>query len=386
MNNKKPLLLCLLLIAFVSCSKKELGIEAVISSNDLEQMRSLRNTLKEQQQQLSDDLKQLDEAIKKLDTAAILPLVSVLKVEDTLFQHYIEIQGNIDTRQNIVIHAETPGMLLKVLVNEGQKVIKNQLLAVVEDGGLSQQISQLEVQVGLAKTTFERQQNLWNQNIGSEIQFLQAKNNYEAQQKALEALKKQYLRTQIKAPFSGILDQVITNQGSIVSAGTPVFRLVNLEDMYVEAEVPETYLNALTQNNSLTAFIPMLNKKLETKIRMASNRINPTNRTFRIEAALPNEDRSIKPNLTAKLSINDYTNPKAILIPMNLISENAIGEQYVYKVENRNNEYIAIKTVVKTGLAQQGMIEITEGLSAGDSIISEGARNVENKQAIKILP
>ncbi|MDT8347073.1 MAG: efflux RND transporter periplasmic adaptor subunit [Flavobacteriaceae bacterium] len=386
MNFNTPFFLSMLLLMLVSCGTKEPRIEDVITSNDLQQMRSLRDGLKEQQQQLNEELKQLDEAIKKLDTAANLPLVSVLKVEDTLFEHFIEIQGNIDTKQNIVIHAETPGMLLKVLVKEGQEVRKNQRLAIVEDGGLSQQISQLEVQVSLAKTTYERQQNLWNQNIGSEIQFLQAKNNYEAQQKALEALKKQYDRTQIKAPFSGIIDHVITNQGSVVAPGTPIFRLVNLQEMYVEAEVPETYLSALTKNNSLSVFIPMLNKSTESTIRMASNRINPVNRTFRIEAALPNDDLSIKPNLTAKLSINDYTNPKAILVPMNLISENAIGEQYVYKVQQKNDELIAIKTVVKTGLTQQGMIEITEGLFAGDSIISEGARNVENNQAIKIIP
>ena len=200
-------------------------------------------------------------------------------------------------------------------------------------------------------------------------------------------LKKQLDKSTIRAPFSGIIDEVIKNQGNVVSPGpgSAIFRIVNLSNMYIEADVPETYITNITRGKDVEIQFPVLGKTIETKVRQTGNFINPSNRTFKVEIGVPNQDRSIKPNLTAKLKINDYTSPKAILIPQSIISENAEGKQYVYVVKNiKNNIGTAMQTVVKTGKTQGDIIEILEGISVGDQLIEAGARTVKDGQEVKI--
>jgi RND family efflux transporter MFP subunit len=266
-------------------------------------------------------------------------------------------------------------------------VSKGQLLATIDDGGLSQQLAQLEVQETLAKTTFERQQNLWNQKIGSEIQYLQAKTNYEAQKNAVSQLQSQLAKTNIRAPFSGVIDEVITEQGTVVGAGqTPVIRLVNLDDMYIESDIPESFITNVTIGKEVQVYFPILGDTIYSKVRQVGSYINPSNRAFKIEVAVSNNNGHVKPNLTAKLMINDYTNEKAILIPQSIISENAEGQQYVYVTEIKdNNEAVAKRCIVETGRTQNDMVEIIDGLKDNDILVNEGARNVKDGQTVKIL-
>ncbi|WP_459212707.1 efflux RND transporter periplasmic adaptor subunit [Aquimarina rhabdastrellae] len=372
----------------VSCGdNKAPSVEAVIESNNLNAIRSKRTEIVAQQQEIANQIKELDLAISKLDTLKKLPLVTTIVAKDSLFNHYLELQGNVDTKQNIVIVAEAPGIINRVYVKEGQRVSKGQLLASIDDGGLSQNLAQLEVQAELAKTTYDRQKRLWDQKIGSEIQYLQAKTTYEAQQNAIGQLKKQIAKTQITAPFSGVLDDVISEQGSIVSPGASVFRIVNLNNMYIQADVPESYISNVTKGKAVEVFLPILGKTIQSKVRQAGNYIHPSNRTFTVEIAVPNEKSLVKPNLTAKIKINDYTNPKAILIPQSIISENAEGVQYVYVTTGKdaNKEATAKRAFVKTGKTQGDLIEILEGINNGDAIILEGARSVKDGQKVKIL-
>ena len=246
----------------------------------------------------------------------------------------------------------------------------------------------MNVQLSLAKTTFERQKRLWQQKIGSEIEFLQAKATYEGQQNALNQMQHQLDKTSIRAPFSGVIDDIITEEGTVVGAGlSPVFRLVNLEKMYIEAEVPEGYLSNVTSGKIVEIFFPVLNEKLITKVDQVSNFINPENRTFKININIPNQNKNIKPNLTAKIKVNDYSNKEAVLIPQSIISENSLGEQYIFLAKDINleNEAIAKKTIIKTGKTQGDFVEILEGLSSNDVIVNEGARNVKDGQDVKIL-
>lgn len=240
----------------------------------------------------------------------------------------------------------------------------------------------------LAKTTFERQERLWNQKIGSEIQYLQAKSSYEGQQKAVNQLKSQLGKTAVKAPFSGVIDDVITDQGSVVSPGvSQLMRIVNLDDMYIKTDVPETYISNITKNKEVQVEFPVLGKSITSKVRQAGNYINPANRTFKVEIAVPNSDKDIKPNLTAKLKINDYTNEKAILIPLSIISEDADGQQYIYIVDevNADNEATAKRVIIETGKPQGDEIEVLKGLSNNAQIIQEGARTVKDGQVVKII-
>jgi len=253
---------------------------------------------------------------------------------------------------------------------------------------LSQQLAQLKIQAELAKTTFERQQRLWDQKIGSEMQYLQAKSNYEAQDQAIAQLEQQVAKTIIRAPFSGTIDDVFTEQGSVVMPGqSELMRIVNLDRMYIVTDVPEKYIANITRDKKVEVEFPILGKKIDSKVRQVGDFINPNNRTFKVEISIPNKDRSIKPNLTAKVKINDYSNETALLIPQGIISENASGEQYIYIIKEKieNNEAKAEKTVIETGLTQGDFIEVTNGLQPGDEIIMEGARSVNDGQKVKII-
>jgi RND family efflux transporter MFP subunit len=278
--------------------------------------------------------------------------------------------------------------LTHVYVTEGQQVSKGQILAKIDDSGLGQQLAQVKVQENLAKTTYERQKRLWEQNIGSEIQYLQAETNYKAQQSAVKQLEAQLSKTNVVAPFSGVIDDVISEQGSVVVPGqSPILRIVNLNDMYVEAEVPENYLPDVVPGKQVEAFFPVLNKTVTTKVRQVGSYINPNNRSFKIEVGIPNKNNDVKPNLTTRLKINDYTNDKAILIPQNVISENGNGDQYVYVVNDIDdlNRAIAKQVIITTGKTQGDFIEVLSGINAGDQIINEGARSVQNEQQIEIM-
>ena len=240
-----------------------------------------------------------------------------------------------------------------MLVKEGQQVVKGQVLATIEDGGMTAQLAQLTANAQLAETTYARQKRLWDQKIGSEMQFLQAQTAYTTQKSAVNQLKSQLEKATLIAPFSGIIDAVFQEKGTVIvpGQGVPVFRIVNLSKMYIETEVPETYLVSITKNKAVQVNFPILGTSLQSKVRQVGNYINPNNRSFKIEIDVPNLEGNIKPNLTARLKINDYTNTNAILIPQSIISENAKGEQFVYILKNKkkNNEATAERLVIATG-------------------------------------
>lgn len=387
---KHKFILLILTIALASCEgeKKKNSLESILESNNLEAIRQKRAELVNDQEAIHSKIKQLDAKIAKLDSTKNIPLITTFKASHEEFNHMLELQGNVTTKNLIVITPEYNGILTNVYVKEGQKVSKGQVLAKIDDGGLGQQLAQLQIQADLAKTTFERQQRLWDQKIGSEIQYLQAKSTYESQNEAINQLKQQLAKTIVRAPFSGTIDDVITEQGNVVGAGqTPLMRIVNLDDMYIETEVPERYVSDVIMGKKVIVEFPILGKTIETYIRQASDFINPANRTFKVEIGIPNSEKSIKPNLTARLKINDYTSEKALLVPQSIISENAEGEQYVYVVKDKNSdgEGVATRVIIKTGKTQSDIIEILEGIEDGAEIVKEGARSVKDGQTVKVL-
>lgn len=369
-------------------NKEEKSFEKALESNDLTKIRQKRTELVSQQENINSKIKELDTKISKLDTVKKIPLVTTIQAIEENFEHQLELQGNITTQQVLTIYPEYSGILTEVYVNEGDQVKKGQLLAKIDDGGLGSQLAQLKIQEELAKTTYERQKRLWDQNIGSEITFLQAESNYKAQQKAVSQLQQQIGKTQIRAPFTGTIDDVITEQGNVVSPGqSPLIRIVNLDNMYIETNVPERYIESVTKGKKTEVFIPVLNKTIETKIKQVANYVDPSNRTFKVEIDVPNKEKNIKPNLTAKVRINDYSSEKAILIPQSIISENANGEQYVYVVKNANDKNIgnANRTIIETGKIQGDVVEVTKGLQKDDLIINEGARSVKDGQSVEMI-
>lgn len=380
----------LLTISFItfSCGKKdEQSVEEIIKRGDLTEIKQKKTELGQQQSELTAKIDQLDEAINQLDKTRRLDLVTTHVIQDTLFKHFAEVQGDVATDENIIIYPEFSGVLTDIRINEGQNVRKGQTLAIIDDGGLSSELAQLETRVALAKTTFERQERLWEQNIGSEMQYLEAKSNYEAIQRSLEQLKSRLAKTVVTAPFSGVIDEVITDEGQVVNPGqSPLFRLISLENMYVDAAVPENYLNMIEKGTQVKIKIGSINREYEGEVRQVGSYINPNNRTFGVQVALPNEDGLIKPNQIATIRLNDYTAENAVVIPENAVQKNALGESIVYVLEKdpEDEKGIARKKVVETGYVYQNKIEITKGLHPGEILIVEGSKNLREGQEVII--
>ena len=385
---KKTILLTVFSIVMLSCGgDKKNSTETVIASGNLEQMRLKRSEIVKSADELSKELKKIDEAIGAIDENHKQTLITTTTAQESVFKHYLELQAQVQTKDNLIVNAQMGGILEQLSVKEGQRVSKGQVIGRVDDGGLSQQLAQLEIQASLAKTTFERQKNLWDQKIGSEIQFLQAKSASEAQTKAIQQLKKQMAKTAIIAPFSGVVDEIISEKGSVLAPGSPVLRIINLGNMYLEADVPEKYLSSIKRGTEVVVDFPMLNEKIDTKISLVNNNINPANRSFKIQVQVPNKSGLIKPNLSSKLNINDYSNKSVIAVPLSIVSENAEGEQYLYIAEKSGAKNLtkAKKVIVKTGKSQGDLVEILEGVVEGDLIIKEGARSVKDGQVVSII-
>jgi len=387
---KNIILIISLAISLASCQNTtNKSVESLINGGDIEAIKTKKLEISEQQKQLRSEIKMLDSAINALDKNAKTLLVTTVEAKPQAFKHYLDLQGDVKTRQNVLIYPEMAGTLYKIYVEEGQRVGKGQVLAKIDDGGMASQLDQLRAQAALAKTTFERQKRLWDQNIGSEIQYLQAQTNYKALENSVKQTESQLGKSVIRAPFSGIVDNVIQDQGTVVSpgSGVAVFRIVNLSDMHIEVNVPESYLQGVTPGKEVKVYFPVLRDSVVTEVRQTGNFINPANRSFRIEIPVENNNGNIKPNLTARVSINDYSNDKAFLIPQSVISENSAGEQYIYTAVNTDeqNNAKAKKQIILTGKTSGDLVEVLDGIEEGDLVINEGARNVREGQTVRII-
>ena len=379
---KKIILITLIIGLVMACSSSEKpDTKSLIDQQDVAGLRARQAELVSQNNTIKAELNRVMEAIDKFDKTKKKSLVTVLPVEKTSFEHKVVLQGVVKTDQNLVLNAEFMGAVKAIHVKEGQEVKKGDLLVSIDDGGLAQSAALQKVQLDLAKTIFERQERLWKQNIGSEIEYLQAKTAYQSQQKSYEQLQQQLSKATLYAPFSGRVDDIITEVGQLVSPGVhPLLRLVNLSSMYVEVDVPERYFPNIKKGTIAEVEVPVLNHTYNSNVIHKGTHISTGNRTFKITIAA---DKTVEltPNLISTVRLVDYQNPNAIVIPLEVISENFSGEQYVYVV-NENNK--AEKRFVKTGLVEGDNIEVLEGLRISDRLIDEGARLVKENENVQI--
>jgi|TARA_X000000950_G_scaffold145804_1_gene180192 RND family efflux transporter MFP subunit len=385
---KKSVYLLGLILALVSCAQEtaEVSNSTAIENSNLEELNAQKTSYTQQIEELTTKLETVNTAIAALGGSEKRALITAFATETSLFEHNIEVQANIKTRQNVLMYPEFTGRLIKLYVSEGQSVKKGALLAVIDDAGIQDQLEQMKLQLELAKTTFERTQRLWEQQIGSEMMFLEAQTRYKAAQKQVDQMRQQLAKTKIYAPFNGIIDEIPARLGSnLVPGMTPILRIVNLKSMYAEADVPETYLTNIIKGSKATVTIPVVNQIQTTAIQQTGNFITPSNRTFRVEAALENPDNLIKPNLNARLSVVDYTNPEAIMVPLRVIRENASGSTYVFVLTQPepDNGYTTEKRIVELGKSKQELIEVLTGLSQGDLIVDEGVSTLVEDQKVK---
>jgi RND family efflux transporter MFP subunit len=376
----------LFIVLTISCSNNESTFEEVLKSTNIELLKEKRDQLTNIQQKTYEKINLIDSRLKAISNESKDPIVYVKKLEESTFKHYVELQGDVKSNKIISIFPEFSGIVKEIKVKSGDNVIKGQKLAIIDDGGLKQQLAQLKITFELVKTTYERQKRLWEQKIGSEIQYLETKSIYEAQKQSIDQINKQLEKTVIKAPFDGVIDNVIVKEGEVIYPGrSNLMLLVNLDNMYVESKVPEKYLNTVTENKDVIMYFPMLDLNLESSIKYSANFINPSNRTFRIEADIPTNIYNIKPNLNAKIKVNDYTNENAITVKLNHINIDSENNKYVYKIVNKENTNYAVKTAIETGLKNGDFIEVTKGLLKNDIIVTEGFRNLTNNSTVKII-
>lgn len=384
----KKLIITLSLILLLSCnSSRNSSINDLINKGDLETLKKKKKEYVDLMNDLRLDLNDINNGIMLLDENEQIQVISKFNVIEKEFTTYVELQANLKSRKNVVILSEFQGALKNLFVREGQLVKKGELLAEINDSGLKEQLDQMLIQANYTKDNFDRVKRLWEKNIGSEMQFLKAKSDFETNNKMVEQIRDQLSKTKIYAPFDGEIDEIISNLGSNLVPGSPILRVVNLDIIYAEAQVPEKYVSSIELGTEALVSIPLLNKEVTSKIVQSGNFINPNNRTFRVEAPVENKDKRIKQNLNARIKIKNYSNIKALVVPLRVIREDASGRPFIYKLAETDKKDIllTVKIFVETGANNDEEIEITKGLSIGDIIVLEGANNVEDNQRVRVI-
>lgn len=309
--------------------------------------------------------------------------VEFMPLKSKTFNHYVEVQGNVESDKNVQVFPKTQGVVLNLKVEEGQRVSAGQVIAVLDAAQLEKAIAEIETRLELAKTVFERQANLWKQKIGSEVQYLQAKNNKEALEKQLETQKTALSNAMVTSPISGTVDQLMLNEGEMAAPSMPIARIVNLSVVEINAEVSENYTKAVQRGDEVQVSFPALDMEMPVRISMVGQTINPTNRTFRIQMKTANKDGYLKPNAMAVVKINDFSKKNAVAIPSNILQQSTTGERFVYVARPFEGNYKIEKVKVKAGLTYQGETLINEGLKADDLVVTAGYNEVIDGEPVK---
>ena len=370
------LLLILSLILACNTSDKE--------SQSLTELKTKKAALIKQMSRIGTELKDVEKAISELDTLKKIMTVTSLNAEIKDFNHYIEVQGTVKADQSIDLRAEIGGTVTAILVKEGQNVTKGQILATLDSDVIDNSVLQLKTQLSLATTTFERQARLWDQNIGSEIQYLQAKAQKESLENNLKSLRAQARKMKIIAPFSGNIDQVFAKIGELTSPQTPFLRLVNLNTVYVESDVTETYLKSIKKGTEVLLSFSSIDLNTKAKISQVGNFINPNNRSFKTRIDLKNSNNELKANLLADLKINDFK-ANGIVVPSRLVQKDRDNKTFVYTLEPKENNYKVVKTYVKEAMNYDNQSYISDGLVSNSILVDKGARLVNNNEDVTLV-
>ena len=373
---KKITLLFIAATLAISCAKE-------VKNSSLEALNAKKTNLITKIDSLNTVLKLVEEEIIKLDPDKNFQTVTVLPVKNGVFKHFLEIQGVAKANKNIEISPEMGGTVTAILVKEGQKVQAGQLLIQLDDASIRNSINELNTQLSLAKTTFDRQERLWNQKIGSEMQYLQAKAQKEGLENNLSSLRTQARKMKIIAPFSGIVDEIFPRLGELTSPQMPTVRLLNLDQVYVEADVTETYLPIVKVGTETIVHFTSINKETNSKISQVGDYINPANRSFKIRINLDNKDQSIKPNLLADIKIADFEST-GIIIPATLVQQDQNGNNYVFTIVTENKQQKVVKNKITIDKEYNNEIYISAGLTANDTLVNAGSRFVKDGDIVKI--
>ena len=342
---------------------------------ELDKLIKERDALNEKIVKLQEELSLGQESNKKAVN------VAVYEVTPVTFKHYIEVQGKVDGDENVAVSAKTAGVVVSVNVQEGQKVSRGQVLATLDAQVYYQTKKELEAQLAFATDIYNRQKNLWDQQIGSEIQYLTAKNNKESLENKMKTLDEQIAMTRITSPINGTVEEIPIKIGQSLAPGLPAFRVVNFDKIKVVAEVAEAYSPKVRTGDSVVIFFPDLNTEIRTRLTFTSKYINSVNRTFLVETRIVPGKFEFRANMIAVIRINDYSVDQAVAVPANVVQK-AMNEQYVLVAANEQGKKVARKRPVSVGLTYNGLTEITSGLKQGDLLIVSGFQDLNDNDPV----
>lgn len=374
-----------ILLLVAGCSGER--IEEATWPENLKDKKKLLAQKKGEVKDLQADIARLNEEIGLIDTLNKVidrRLVSVDTVETSDFIRYVDVQGSIASDKAVNASSETGGRIIELTVQEGDVVRQGQLIARLDLEQIKKSRAELEVAYNLATSTYERQKRLWDQNIGSEMQYLQAKSQKEQLEKSLASLDFQLSKAIVNAPISGIVDRVGVEAGEIASPGIPIVSIISLSQVKVLADVPENYLRSVKRGDRIQIELPALEATRNARITRIGQNINSANRTFQIEASISNRDGLLKPNLLAVVKLKEFEKKNTVVIPTRMIQQEVNGKSFIYSLKPSPEGYKAAKVYIETGETSDDMTQVLSGLDAGDFIIDQGARSLAAGDLLKL--
>lgn len=370
-----PLVVAVIAVLLSACS--------ATTSND----KNKRLTeLKAQQTNIAAEIKKLEEEIVKENPSAApvrMTEVAVVELAQGPFDYFIKTQGSVEAVDNIVISARTPGIISQVYVKEGDVVRKGQILAQIDDSIIKQNIEELKLSLEHANTVYDRQKNLWDKKIGTEVQYLQAKNTRDGLERRLSAMNEQLDMSRIKTPIAGSVDEVTLKIGENAAPGVPAFRVVSNDKLKLKADVSEAYVTSVKKGSKAILIFPELDKTIEARVTFVGRTINELSRTFPVEIALTSNKQDLRPNMTGVLKVIFRTVPNAISVPINIVQE-LNGEKVVYVAEMQGKNLVAKRKVIQIGGVYGNHAEVTSGLNAGDKLITVGFQGLDDGELVKL--
>jgi len=379
MKTNVLLIIGIVLATMNSCEQKD---PLQVKKSELKEQKTELQKIKVSIIELEKEISALDPDFAKENRRATL--ITTKPVETKVFEHYVEISGAVKSRKNILISAENMGNINRLFVKEGDVVKKGQLVISMDTELYQRSLEQLETEYTLAKIMFEKQSNLWNQNIGTEIQYLEAKNRKESIERQIANIKTQVSKSQVRAPFSGIIENVFVKEGEMAQMGSPLVRIVNHQGMYVRADLSDSFIGKFKKGDIVIVHFPALDKTIESKISSVGQVIDEMNRTFTIEATLPITNFIVKPNLLAIVKLRDFNETNAIVIPSKLIQKDNKGD-FVFITDENQDQLMAKKVKIERGVTYKNNTMITSGLDGNEELIDEGFRNVSNGSKVKVV-
>jgi membrane fusion protein (multidrug efflux system) len=380
MKTNKIIILGVFVLFLSACAKKE---DLAAKKEELKEKKVELQKMESSIKELEKEISVLDPEFGKKNRKATL--ITTTSVENKNFEHFIEVSGAVKSRKNILISAENMGNIQSIPVKEGYEVSKGQLILSMDTELYQRTLEQLKTEYDLATTMFEKQSNLWDQNIGTEVQYLEAKNRKESLENQLANVRTQISKSQVRAPFAGTVEEVFVKIGEMAQPGSPLVRIVNHRDMYVKADLSETYIGNFEKGDAVIISFPSIDQTIESKISSVGQVIDEKNRTFSVEALLPQTKFTMKPNLIAVIKIRDFHQDNAVVIPSKLIQKDNLGDFVFHYAEKHSDEYVAKKVQIDRGTTYKNKTMVTNGLNGTESLIDEGFRDVAEGTKVKVV-